>query len=331
MSIETREVIVRSVARSFHVALAALAAALLCTPALAEGSDQPGSQRFVPSFAFESGVTVHEWNAAVESRLCRECSLSDPAATPVEARPSASGHDFDVTPFVHGSLELMTPEFPLPLSPRLFVGGEFGGGFGTERKVAREGDASTVGSPLDDEAETTAFAAEQATGQGSEVVAQYGDYVYGVHAGVAVPFEMFGRQFRLRPSVGWTRFEIEVTGNVSDAECQQGGGVCNESGGGFLRGTTLTSGTTESYDGVGPGLELEMDTGRLGPLGASLVLGVRGYKILGDTEIEFTAPVVVRDDAAGRDEYDARFRFEVEEWVYGARVGLRFHWLGASE
>lgn len=297
---------------------------LLVSSARAGGSGQEGADRFVPAFAFTTGILAQTWEAAASSRICRECSLSDPMAMPEEARPPASGDTLDVTPYVFGRLDLTTPELPIPGSPRLFFGGEFGGAFGVERKVAREGDPSSVGSPVPPGSPVN-FGPPEATGQGTELVAFYGDLVYGAHAGVTLPFEFWDRQFRISPSFGWTRFEIEVEGRVVDAECGMG---CNRDAGGFLRPGVISASAEETFDAIGPGIELEMETGRLGYFGTSILVGARAYKVLGDTTVDLVPASLSFNDAAGSDEYDGKFEFEVEDWLYRAMIGFRLYWLG---
>ena len=92
---------------------------------------------------------------------------------------------------------------------------------------------------------------------------------------------------------------------------------------------------------AGPGLDLEMDTGRFGPLGTSLFLGARFYRILGNRKIElsdsqsfpqeFLADGVTPADGLGPVETNARFRFEVDPWNYRVGIGLRFYWLGFDD
>lgn len=316
-----------------NFALAATLGALIVSfglEASAGGSGQEGADRFVPSLAVTSGVYVQVWDAAFASEICRSCSFPDPASTPF--RPSDQDSTLDVTPYVHGVFELMTPEFSLPGSPRLFVGGEFGGSFGIERLVAREGDPSQVGSPLPPGGEGTGFEEDTATGQGTALIGVRDTLTFGAHAGLALPFEFLGRPVRLRTSVGWVRYGIEVSGTLQDAECTPAGSStqCSPEAAsdGYLRAVSLNVTETAQFDGIGPGLELEMDTGRFGPVGSSIHVGARAYRILGDRDVSFRTTTLVTDDSLGRDEQFARYSFEVDEWLYRVGIGFRLSWLG---
>jgi hypothetical protein len=100
--------------------------------------------------------------------------------------------------------------------------------------------------------------------------------------------------------------------------------------GGFLRETTLAASDSQRFNGIGPGVDVEMDTGRYGPLGVSLFMGGRAYAIVDDRTISFGAEETF-DDQVGTDRAVGRFEVEVDRWIYRAHVGIRFHWLGNEE
>ena len=115
--------------------------------------------------------------------------------------------------------------------------------------------------------------------------------------------------------------------------------------------------SSKVYHGIGPGLELELDTGRLGGFEVSLYGGLRAYRFMGDLDL----------DARAQNEPDARnyttgnpitgpygpgsnvemnnvnyerncvvgdptqceyadFHFEKERWAYTGHLGIRFRW-----
>jgi hypothetical protein len=309
----------------------------LVAPAAAQdasaGSVQEGADRFVPSLHVISGLVVHEWEASVDSEICRDCVFPSPAAQAL--RPFEEGETRDVTPYMGAGLELMTPELPFA-GLRFFAGGDWAAAFGTERKVAREGDPSVIGDPAPGGSSNLQFREENAIGQGSVLLAEVDHFTYAAHAGISVPFSWRGRAFRLKPSFAWMRWEIETEGRVADAECFQpafGASQCNPnaSPNGFLRPVQMLADASETFDAFGPGLDLEMDTGRFGPLGTSLFVSTRAYRIQGDRKVEFRAPVQSYSDSAGNDQTRASFSFEVDPWVYRAGVGIRFQWLGSYE
>jgi hypothetical protein len=317
--------------------LVGLLLAFASTPSSArEGSGQDGADRWVPSVALISGITFQDWKAGVSSSICRGCMIPDPMEE--ELRPGATGDDLDVSPFFGTSIELMTPELPLPGSPRFFFGAEVAGVFGAKRQLAQNGEPGEVGNPAPEQAQdSTGFGDDIALGQGSETVAKIEDTSYGATFGIAFPFEVYGRTFRIKPAFSWIRYEVAIDGLVVDAECSflrfpPGTTVteCNTTPpqNGFLRETRLGASRTVTFDGIGPSLDIEMDTGRLGPLGTSLFMGARFYRTVGGRKVQFDSEIETFDDELGQDSSQAQFHFEVDEWMYRIGVGLRFQWLG---
>jgi hypothetical protein len=187
------------------------------------------------------------------------------------------------------------------------------------------------------------FSESAVNGLGTEVSAKVNTLVYGANIGVAFPFALGKRRLRIKPSFAWINYEVEATGTVVDAICNPPNrctdttspfGVMRE---GNLRDTTLTAGDSRRFNGIGPGLDIEVDTGRFGPIGTSLFLGGRAYRILGNRKINFGAaasfpplppappavnPIPAADSAA-------RFGVKVDPWMFRAHVGIRFMWLGS--
>lgn len=324
-----------AVAALLHCALlvAAAGAQEVAPEARPERTAQAGADRWVPSFAVVGGITVQNWKASTLGRLYPAPTLADPNPTPVPVRPPQLGRDRDVTPFVGGSLDLMTPALPLPTSPRLFVGGELLPSFGTDRKVALEGDPGILGNPVPEASRPTAYGEEAALGQGSELVASLDTLVYGAHAGVSFPFELYGRALRIKPSFAWIRYGVHVEGLIVDAQClplvlgRQG---CEPALGGFLREVRLQAKGRKTFDAIGGGLDLEMDTWRWGPLGTALFASARIYQVLGDRTIELEAPSQSFNDVLGMARATGRFSYAVDPWMYRVGLGLRFQWLGSS-
>ena len=123
-----------------------------------------------------------------------------------------------------------------------------------------------------------------------------------------------------------------------------------------FREINLDASSTRVYHGVGPGLELEMDTGRVGPFVVSIYSGMRAYHFSGDDlSVKFVAQNDRNDEftldgldpgpgnnVEGRNENLFRncnvpttpgqetpcestsFSFEKESWAYTGHVGLRF-------
>jgi len=292
-----------------------------------EPIQQAGEDRWVPSLAITSGVTIQKQRGSADSLL-----FEDMNPNPVPLRGFFNGDDIAVSPFVGGALELMTPALSIPTRPRLFVSGEILPTFASDRDIVIEGDPSCIrgprpGSPCArDDGQN--FSEDSANGEGSKTSAQVDTLVFGANLGAAFPFQLGDRQLRVKPSVAWINYKVDADGLVVNADCDP---VNNCAGvGGFLRETILTANDSQRFNGVGPGLDIEMDTGQYGPLGVSLFMGGRAYAIVGDRSISFDSSETF-DDQIGMDVAVGRFEVKVDSWMYRAHVGVRFQWLGSGD
>ncbi len=106
-----------------------------------EPTKQAGEDRWVPSLAISGGVTIQNQDGTSDSFLVDVNSDSTPLRGLIE------GSDTAVSPFVGGSLEVMSPALPLPLRPRLFLSGEILPTFASDRDLAVEGDPGCIRGP----------------------------------------------------------------------------------------------------------------------------------------------------------------------------------------
>ena len=301
---------------------------------------QAGEDLWVPSLAITSGATIQEQHGSANSLLKRSTNPN-----PVPLRGPFDGDDLAVAPFVGASLEVMTPALPMPTRPRLFLTAEILPTFASERALALDGDPDCVrgsepGDPCardEDGSRVRPFGEDAINGQGTEIRAEVDDLVFGASLGVAFPLRIGKRQLRIKPSVGWIHYKLAATGFVVDGACDPQD-VCTDTNppapspplSGFLRETILSASESKHFNGIGPGLDVEMDTGRFGPVGASLFLGARAYYVLGDRRITFgTAEAFM--DQLGDDVAFGIFEAKVDPWMYRAHVGIRFQWLGSED
>jgi hypothetical protein len=300
-----------------------------------EPAPRDETERWVPSFSVFSGVLVQDADAdLVSGRIQGECVAttipSDPAHCEQQIRPTAppptseplplvriDGDDLMVTPYVGGSLELMTPGLTsLPGRPRFFVHGDAAASFSATRDVAKEG--------VPDEfapAEGLEFTAEASIlGQGSATSAEVMPLVISGGAGVAFTLDAWGRRIRIKPSVEYVREEIEVEGIVHRAvQTRNMPAPRPEDFPDGFRLIELGGREKQVFHGIGPGLEVEMDTLRAGPFMLAVYLSGNAYTFLGDREVEFSD--------TNEDGESAEWHFEKNEWAFRGFVGLRFRWV----
>ena len=339
---------------STFLILGAVVALWMSLPAdtLASGGDasgpikQAGEARWVPSLALSSGVVLQTQSGAADSVL-----FEDMTAPPVDLRGPVAGDDFVLAPFFGASLEVMSPALALPGRPRFFLSGEVVPTFGSDRSLAFEGNPDCVRGPLpedpcaseEDGTRRSAYGEAEANGLGTRTKATFGTMVYGALLGVAFPLKLGKRQVRIKPYLAWINYKINGEGKVVDATCDDPstpllldectdwteitpfvGEIVHE---GVMREVNLTATASQRFNGIGPGLDIEMDTGQFGPIGSSLFVGGRAYAVLGDRAFAFGTSESF-DDEFGMDTAAAAFAIEVDPWIFRAHAGIRFQWLG---
>jgi len=302
--------------------------------AATERTLQAGENRWVPSLAITSGVTIQKQDGYADSEL-----FQDMSPDPVPLQGMVDGNDLAVSPFVGGALELMAPALAIPTRPRLFASGEILPTFASDRDLAVQGDPSCVRGPEPNAPcanspgglSGTPFDANSANGQGTSLIATVDTLVFGANLGAAFPVRIGARELRIKPSFGWINYEVKIDGYVVDAECGNPNSVppstrCQD----FLRETRLSARSSQRFNGIGPGLDIEMEAARYGPLGVSLFLGGRAYAVLGGRTISADTSEAF-DDLLGMDVATGRFEVKVDPWIYRANVGVRFSFVGNED
>lgn len=317
--------------------------ALLPATAFAAGPDQAsaprqhGENRWVPSFAISGGAYFQKQKGWVDS-----VTFEDGSSDPIPLQGSFDGDDFVVAPFVSAELEIMTPAFDIPTRPRIFLGAEILPSFASQRSLALDGDPDCIRGPEpfvpcakdEDGSRQRPFGEDSVNGEGSYTKAEIDTLAFGANLGVAFPVRVGKRQLRIKPSVAWINYKVDANGLVVDAACDPAGQCTDVTifgfvTPGFLRETILEASDSKRFNGIGPRFDVEMDAARWGPIGAALYIGGGAYYVLGDREIKFSATKSY-DDQLGMDVSTARFKVEVDEWLFRAHVGIRFQWLGSA-
>jgi hypothetical protein len=336
-----RETVNQTVGRIVRgIALCALLAAV-SAPASAEPPRPAGENRWIPSVAFYSGTTIQKWSGGYDSSCevggpgnllsgLQTCNFWVLPNTSGPLRPEdQNSSDLAVSPLVGFNLQLMSPAITaVPGRPRIYIFGESQLTFSTDRDVASEGDPAGVGLP-----DTVDFpqqaSALSLTGVGSKTTGTYQTAGWGAGVGIAFPFKIFRRQLWVKPNAAWMRYKVAIDGKVV-------GGIKNDYTtlpprppyGTIIRDVTLKSSTEEYYNGIGGGLEIEMDAYHFGPLGISIFLNGNAYKILGERETRMSDTRFYSGDGLPASNYTANWRFEVDPWIYRIGGGIRFGWVG---
>ena len=139
--------------------------------------------------------------------------------------------------------------------------------------------------------------------------------------GTALEFAVGERTLRLRPSVEYRFDELGYRLRLSDAESLVLDGNCP------CGIAQLSTREQQSFHLLGPGLELEMDAARAGPLMLTLFASFRGYRVLSERKERLRLSGVYTPSIPGAEPLTAEAKFDREPWTFQGGVGLRFRWL----
>ncbi len=290
--------------------------------------------RFAPAVSVFGGFLAQRSEGSLSSGLVFGPGFP---ADPLKIRPAADGRDTPLAAVVGGSFELMAPRFCKAIGcPRLFAHGDVAFALSDPRTIAGEAKPGTLALPPDLPQVVRRNIPEAAvSGQGSSTVSQLQDTVYSAGLGVAFTFEVFERTVRIKPSVEYLHEEIEVTGLVNRAVKRDPTAAPGAPADPAFRATSfsdfrliyLNASQKKAFNGIGPGLEVEGDAARLGPLVLSVYLSGSGYRFIGNRKVSLTD---TNSDGDGcnleGDCETASWEFEHDPWAWRGNVGLRFRW-----
>lgn len=305
--------------------------------ALAQEEPVDETERWVPAFGVYSGALVQKASGSVFSSQFLNANRTDcagpfpsspvgPAPGPAPScpnyvRPSVSGSDIMVAPFVGGTLELMAPSWtPIPGRPRLFVRGDLVALFAFDRSLAREGAPGKMVDPNEPDYPDIAVG-----GQGSIGSAEVQPLVASAGIGVAFTVDVWSRRLRIKPSFEWFREEVRFDGKVHRAV------LLNPEATAPINSTfqfiEMRGSREKAFNGIGPGFELEVDTLRAGPFMMTLFASGQAYRILGDREVSFASSYQTTAPSLADQKVSGDWSFEKAAWTFRGGLGLRFRWI----
>ena len=274
-------------------------------------------ERWVPALSVSLGMLLQRGSAASESSDILEPDPLPFGTSKPAIRPPASGKNLMFAPIAHASIELMTPgllyvpfvtDIAIPGRPRLFMHGDVAASFSQKYDHAKEGEVGEFDVPnLANPSETDIL------GQGSRGQAYVDTLVWSAGGGLALTFDVFDRRIRIKPSVEWIREKIVVIGDVRRLVKLVNPLPIPKLDG--FRQIILAGHGTKVLNGIGPGLEIEVDSKRAGPFVVSTFMGARVYRMLGNMDI----------DVKATSEYDETFEvhYTNARWSYQGFFGIR--------
>ncbi len=270
---------------------------LLCSTSSADPRVVDESRKWVPSLALTTGILISSARGEVSSTV----------------RPSAIGTDNLTSPWLGGSLEIMTPSWePLGERTRFFVHGGVAGNFGFERDLAKEGSPGPFITPTD-----PFFNDEMLVrGQGSVTRVEPTGFQASAGVGFSITIDTEWRPIRIKPSLEYLVEEVQVSGLVHRA-------VSDDPTIPSFYLLAISGAEEKFFHSIGPGLEIEADITRKGPLLLALTASGGAYHLLGDRDVEFSS-TIVGADATGTE--SATWSYRKDPWTYRFDVGVRFRW-----
>jgi len=278
--------------------------------------------RWVPSLTLQSGLNSqmaegHLATGDVLGPQYEPVPPPQPSLQPITQGSPATTRDRMMTPYAAIGLELMAPSWlDVPSRPRPFVHAEVAITFGPTYVLPN------IGNYEDELRLPTSFPGFNVTpteetilGQGARNEALVLPLQVTAGAGIAFTKSLGDRTLRIKTSVEYLREEVEFTGRVSRAVrlTQSLAGLQN------FRHILLQAQQVYVYHGIGPGLEVELDTGRAGPFVLSLFAAAKGYAFIDNQKQVLVAS----------NEFDevAEFTFLKNKWAFGGALGMRFRWV----
>jgi hypothetical protein len=236
-----------------------------------------------------------------------------------------------MTPYAGLSLEIMTPSWLKIL--RGFAHLDVSYTFGPEYNIPSSGNPGPF---VNGNTNTEPGTLVQGTilGQGSRTTPLVQPLQVTAGAGVAFTMRAWDRILRIKPSVEYLREEIQLKGLVRRAvrvDPTPTVGTPNDS---FFRTVNLAGESSHVYHGLGPGLEVEVETGRAGPFKVALYASAKAWKFLNNDpqnfEVRNEDPIYCPPPPPGQvncSSESAAFGFTKDDWAYGANLGIRFRWV----
>jgi hypothetical protein len=323
-----------------------------------------GSDDWVPAFALTGAFHGH----AHKSKVSSSCDIGGPGDgigllvrcsqagelgrsgpltafdTPNVLRSPADDSSFTLWPTVGVDFQIMSPtliELPYDIKPRAWGAVEISAAFPPERTIANEANLTQLTLP-ESLSDPTSYPTGAISGLGSEVASKVGTFMYGAQAGLAFPIQFGTRKVRIKPSFGWIQYRLKVEGRVLSALKDDVNGddaappFVQPSAGSRVREIDLRDSVNRTFNGIGPGIEIELESGQFGNIGAAMFASAQAYKILGKKKIKLSDTVTKADgsalgpgeDGLLEDTYRAKWEHEVDPWMFRFKVGIRFHYLG---
>ncbi|MAI25380.1 MAG: hypothetical protein CMN75_05035 [Spirochaeta sp.] len=281
---------------------------LVSSASIAESSGEDDSGRWIPSLKISSGMLMSSASGSLVSTLQEQ-------GQPEPVIESASGASDFVSPWIGGSLEIMTPVWkPLGGGTRFFLHGGLAGNVGFERDLAKEGSPGPFKFPP----LLPLFSSPTLVrGQGSVTRAAPTGFQASAGIGISFTIETDWLPIRIKPSFEYLVEEIEISGLTHRATSLDPAIPS-------WNLYAVTGSQTRFFHSIGPGLEVEADIFRKGSVLMALTGSGGAYHLIGNRDVEFSST-----DPTGS--VTGEWAYRKDPWTYRFDLGLRFRWAPITE
>jgi hypothetical protein len=310
-----------------HSLRAQLEAESKAEPLWAESKTEP-LWGFVPSIGVASSFISLGGNGSVGTSVL----IPAVGSTPAVRRDVAGDENVDFA--IYGlTLGLDSPRIPvLPFAPRVTARIGLASGIQADIDLARQDSPGFLQHPPGRDPRNVVTQPE-VKGQGSAIAASFGSYFLNGNLGLGFDFPIADRTLRIRPSFEWTLFQMRLDGIVRHANRPSSPNRP------LIDGTTgieypsqfinLDGLGRKQLGGIGPGLELELDAARFGPLVSAVSISGQAYRIYGHRERHlsngFTDPATY-NYAGTVSSATADWTAKFHRWTYRAGLALHLYW-----
>jgi hypothetical protein len=301
------------------------------------GADAKHLWGFVPSLGVAASFVSIGGNGTIENSVLRPAQGTDP-----ELRRNAIGSE-SVDFVIYGlTLGLDSPRITfVPTAPRITGRIGLSSGLRAGIDLALSGSPGKLEHPAKPSPEFDVILQDEIKGQGSSINASFGSYFLNGNLGLGFETSIFDRTLRIRPSFEWTLFQMRLHGLTHSANRPGGQGrgltsnletVCSPRPAPCSFPTQfidLDGRGRKQLGGIGPGLELEFEGSRFGPIVTALTLSGQAYRIYGDrvrrlshSFSDSTVYPATLSVPSGTADWTAKFH----RWTYRAGLGIQFYW-----
>jgi hypothetical protein len=288
----------------------------------ADRSASRSDARWIPGFSAEAGFLTHRRDGYASS----------------EERGRVEGDTNSLFGVFGVRTEISSPRITsVPSAPRVFGYAGVSMVRDKDESIANEGEPGDPLLDLDNKVDANNPVAG-IVGTGTSLRVESEPVIYSGGLGASFETEIASRVVRFRPTLDWTYQRDRVELAFADAEGQGSDpSRCNP-----CQITSLQAQTEKGYHSLGPGLEIDLDAGRLGDFVLTVFTRFQSLRTVGDRETSLDATsswftrqtavidgetvITSIDPVPGREDSVVTSRYRREPWSFYGAAGVRLLW-----